>query len=152
VERALLQILLAVVLGTPVSWAQPPAEPAPPPREEPTTALDATAAGETEGEVDPDTADISITATVRIRELRFDAEPKAHVEFSGEPERITQDTTERENLPDKVEPGVTYKNVVVRLTIASVFAEPERVVAELLGAVPAEPNAPTLLLASEERP
>ena len=140
-ERALLQILLAVLLGAPAAWAQPPAEPAPPSREEPTTAPDAMTAEETEGEVDPDTADISITATVRIRELRFDAEPRTHVEFSGEPERITEDTTERENLPDEVQPGVTYKNVVVRLTIASVFAEPERVVAEMLGAVPAEASA-----------
>jgi hypothetical protein len=144
VARALLQILLAVVLalGAPAAWAQPPAEPAQPPAEDPSAAPETTAAGEIEGEVDPDTADISITATVRIRELRFDAEPRTHVEFSGQPERITQDTTERENLPDKVQPGVTYRDVVVRLTIASVFAETERVVAELLGTTPAEAHAP----------
>lgn len=153
-ERALLGIFLAVVLGASAAWAQPPAQPS---REELTTASDAASAGEIEGEVDPDTADISITATVRVRELRFDAEPRTHVEFSGQPERITQDTTERENLPDKVQPGVTYRNVVVRLTIASVFAEPDRVVAELLGAAPAEEDALAPLLrqehaAPEERP
>ncbi len=138
-HRALLQILLTTVLALAASaaWAQPPAEPAHP-AEDPST----TPAGEIPGEVDPDTADISLTATVRIRELRFDAEPETHVEFFGEPERITEDSTERENLPDKVQPGVIYRNVVVRLTIASVFAEPERVIAELLGAAPAAASVP----------
>lgn len=144
-ERALLQILLVVVLVLvgPAARAQPPTDPQTAP------------SGEIQGEVDPDTADISITATVRIRELRFEEEPRTHVEFFGQPERITQDTTERENLPDKVQPGVTYKNVVVRLTIASVFAEPERVVADLLGAtIAAAAPAPPLRQDSrlEEQP
>jgi hypothetical protein len=137
VRKALLQIFLAVALAGPVAWAQTPSEPA----------------GEIEGEVDPDTADISITATVRIRELRFDEEPRIHVEFFGQPERVTQDTTERENLPEKIQPGVTYRNVVVRRTIASVFAEPERVVAELLGKRTAEAPVPPLRNPTpEERP
>jgi hypothetical protein len=136
VQKALLQIFLAVVLALagPAAWAQPPAEPA----------------GEIEGEVDPDTADISITATVRVRELRFGEEPRTHVEFSGQPARITQNTTERENLPEKVQPGVTYRNVVVRWTAATVFAEPERVVAELLGARAAE--TPVLPLRPDAAP
>ena len=84
-------------------------------------------------EIDPDTADISLTATVRMREIRFDATPQVRVEFSGQPERLTEDTTVRTNLPDKVQPGMVYRNVEIRLKIASVFADVDRIVAEVLG-------------------
>jgi len=36
-----------------------------------------------------------------------------------------------------VQPGVTYRDIGIRLTITSIFADIERIVAEALGEVPA---------------
>jgi hypothetical protein len=36
------------------------------------------------------------------------------VSFEGDPEPESDSHTERENLPDEVEPGVTYRDVRVR--------------------------------------
>jgi hypothetical protein len=48
---------------------------------------------------------------VKARELRFDEVPDTEVRPPAQ--------TERENLPEEVEPGVTYRNPRVRLRIAS---------------------------------
>ncbi|HZB04948.1 MAG TPA: hypothetical protein VE449_00040 [Thermoleophilaceae bacterium] len=68
--------------------------------------------------------DIEVGAAFRARRLRFRRQPEAAVEFEGHPrirtdERIedvelkTDSHTERRNLPDEVEPGVTYRDVEV---------------------------------------
>jgi hypothetical protein len=59
-------------------------------------------------------ADVEIGAAVRARRLRFRAKPDTEVEFSGRPDHESDSHTERENLPDEVEPGVTYRDVRVR--------------------------------------
>ena len=69
--------------------------------------------------------DIELTADVKTRELRFEEAPKMEVRFPGHPERESVSGTERENLPDEVEPGVTYRNPKVRLRIATALADPE---------------------------
>ena len=53
-----------------------------------------------------DDADVEIGANVKAKRLRFDRRPKTKVEGES--------ASERENLPDEVEPGVTYKDVRVR--------------------------------------
>jgi hypothetical protein len=58
--------------------------------------------------------DIELGANVRASSLRFEREPVAEVGFSGDPEADTASRTERENLPEEVEPGVTYRDVKVR--------------------------------------
>jgi hypothetical protein len=63
--------------------------------------------------------DVEISATVRSRELRFEEVPETETRFSGHPERDSVSGTERENLPDEVETGVTYRDSRVRLRIAS---------------------------------
>jgi hypothetical protein len=63
--------------------------------------------------------DIDLTATVKARELCFDEVPDTEVRFWGHPERNSVSGTERENLPEKVQRGVTYRNASVRLRIAS---------------------------------
>ncbi len=68
--------------------------------------------------------DIEITADVKARELRFEEAPKTEVRFPGHPERESASETERENLPDEVEPGVTYSNPKVRLRIATGLDDP----------------------------
>lgn len=86
-------------------------------------------------------ADISITAHVRARSLKFDAVPNPTVEFPGQPARDTVWDAVRENLPTPVAPGVTYRNIGIRLKITSVFRDIDRIVAEALGEVPLPEDA-----------
>jgi hypothetical protein len=58
--------------------------------------------------------DIELGAVVRAKRLRFKRKPKAEVSFRGDPAPESDSHTERENLPDEVEPGVTYRDVRVR--------------------------------------
>jgi hypothetical protein len=65
----------------------------------------------------PDNPDIELTAEVKARELRFEEVPETEVHPPAQ--------TERENLPEEVEPGVTYRNPRVRLRIASALVDAE---------------------------
>jgi hypothetical protein len=60
------------------------------------------------------TADIEIGAAARAKRLRFRRKPETRVEFEGSPEPESGSRTERENLPEEVEPGVVYRDVEVR--------------------------------------
>jgi len=77
--------------------------------------------GERKGSSEPD---IEIGAAAKARKLRFRSKPRSDVEFRGgtrfrtdkdveELELETDEQSERRNLPDEVEPGVTYRNVEV---------------------------------------
>jgi hypothetical protein len=68
--------------------------------------------------------DIEIGASVKARKLRFRTKPKTDVEFEGrtrarsddrveDVELETDSVSERRNLPEEVEPGVTYRNVEI---------------------------------------
>jgi hypothetical protein len=81
-------------------------------------------------------ADISITANVRARSLKFETVPNPTVEFPGNPARDAVWEAQRENLPTPVQPGVTYRDIGIRLKITSVFRDIDRIVAEALGEVP----------------
>jgi hypothetical protein len=87
-------------------------------------------------------ADISITGSIKAKSLVFEAVPNPKVEFSGQPARDTVWEATRENLPNSVEPGVTYRNIGVRLKITSVFRDIDRIVAEALGEVPLTDDKP----------
>ena len=76
-------------------------------------------------------ADIEIGASVKAKRLRFREKPKAHVELHGvlhEPEGDgeleTASGSQRQNLPDEVEPGVTYRDVRVRWRAAARLKDP----------------------------
>jgi hypothetical protein len=101
------------------------------PRPSPTPAAD-----NTQHAADVDNADLTITAHVTARELRFEAVPNATVEFSGQPKRETVWDAQRQNLPRPVQPFTTYRDLGIHLVITSVFADIERIVAEALGEVP----------------
>lgn len=83
-----------------------------------------------------ESADVSITATVRAKELTFEVVPNPVVEFPGQHKLETVWEAARENLPPAVEPGVTYRDIGIRLKIVSRFADIERIVAEALGEIP----------------
>ncbi len=71
----------------------------------------------------PENPDIEFTAEVRARELRFDEVPDTEVHPPAQ--------TERENLPEKVQPedaGTTFRNISVQLRIANelTVSEPDQ--------------------------
>ena len=88
-----------------------------------------------------ESADIAITANVRARSLVFETVPNPTVTFPGQPARDTVWEAQRENLPTPVEPGVTYRNIGIRLKITSAFRDIDRIVAEALGEVPITDDA-----------
>ena len=55
--------------------------------------------------------DVEIGATARAKRLRFEEKPETSVEFRGDSIAESDSGSERENLPDEVEPGVTYRDV-----------------------------------------
>jgi hypothetical protein len=70
----------------------------------------------------PPRPDVEIGAVVRAERLKFKRKPEAEVSFPGESEAETDSHTERENLPDEVEAGVTYRDVRVRWRAGARFA------------------------------
>jgi hypothetical protein len=84
-----------------------------------------------------DEPDVEIGAVVKAKRLRFNKTPKTDVQFEKEkkadarieealPEIETASGSRRENLPDKVEPGVTYRDVHVRWGAAAKLKLPDR--------------------------
>jgi hypothetical protein len=79
-----------------------------------------------------DEPDVEIGAAARADKLRFKRRPKTDVEVHAEShidERLAEELdrvdfetasgSERRNLPDEVEPGVTYRDVRVRWRAAA---------------------------------
>jgi hypothetical protein len=78
-------------------------------------------------------AEIEAGATVKAKKLRFESVPETEVRFPGSDEERSGSHTERENLPEEVEPGVTYRDVKVRWEAgAAVRAEVAPEVAEAM--------------------
>ena len=71
-----------------------------------------------------DEPDVEIGAVVRAKKLRFKSKPKTDVELRGEPNIDSGSGSKRENLPDEVEPGVTYRDVHVRWGAAARIVTP----------------------------
>jgi len=63
---------------------------------------------------DEEIADVEVFTSVRADELRFESVPETTVWFEGEPAERSSSRTERDNLPEEVEPGVTYRDIAVR--------------------------------------
>ena len=133
-KAALSSFTFAVVFGAAASSAQAQTNERPGQTQPPSSASPSTAT-----QAEPD---LSITARVTARELRFEKVPNPKVEFTGRPRRETVWEAERENLPAQVQPGVTYRDIGITLRITSVFADIERIVAEALGEVPVTDDAP----------
>ena len=73
---------------------------------------------------DEEIADVVVFTSVRADELRFESVPETNVSFEGEPAERSSSKTERDNLPDEVEAGVTYSNVEVRWQARSRIVHP----------------------------
>ncbi len=82
-------------------------------------------------------ADVEIGATARARRLRFRSKPETEVRTYGrtrirseagldEIEGDADSESERRNLPEEVEPGVTYRDVEVGWAAHARVEMPER--------------------------
>lgn len=74
---------------------------------------------------EPPPPDIAIGAAARAKRVRFAAKPETSVRFAGSPQIASGTQSERENLPDEVEAGVTYRDVEVRWAAAARSVDPE---------------------------
>lgn len=76
--------------------------------------------------------DVEIGASFKAKELRFRSKPETEVKVHGEArgpegsaEAETSSGSERHNLPEEVEPGVTYEDVQVRWSTEARIVDPE---------------------------
>lgn len=69
--------------------------------------------------------DVEIAARVRADEIRFECKPDVRVGAHANAPATAESVSERENLPDEVQPGVTYRNVSVRWRLAARLDDPD---------------------------
>ena len=58
--------------------------------------------------------DFDLSISTRMQSVRFDVVPEVDVRWEGTGDHRGQTWEERENLPEQLEPGVTYEDAVVR--------------------------------------
>lgn len=63
--------------------------------------------------------DVEIAAAVRAEEVRFECVPDVRIGAWASVPASAERTSERENLPDRVAPGVTYRDIAVRWRLAA---------------------------------
>jgi hypothetical protein len=68
--------------------------------------------------------DVEIAASVRAKELRFECKPEVRIGAYADAPASAEHVAERENLPDEVQPGVTYRDVAVRWRLAARLKDP----------------------------
>jgi hypothetical protein len=69
--------------------------------------------------------DVEMKFSVRAKELRFECKPDLDVVAFADAPATAESQSERENLPDEVEPGVTYRDIAVRWRAAARLGEPD---------------------------
>jgi hypothetical protein len=69
--------------------------------------------------------EIEMRFAVRAEELRFECKPEVDVVAFADSPATAESQSERENLPDELEPGVTYRDVAVRWRAAAWLGDPD---------------------------
>ena len=69
--------------------------------------------------------DVEIKAAVRADEVRFECKPEVDVVAYADSPASAESVSERENLPDELEPGVTYRDFAVRWRVAARLKDPD---------------------------
>jgi hypothetical protein len=69
--------------------------------------------------------DVEIAAAIRADEVRFECKPEVHVVGYADAPAVAESVSERENLPDELEPGVTYRNFAIRWRAAARLEDPD---------------------------
>ncbi len=67
-------------------------------------------------------ADVEVDARIAADEVRYLEKPQTRIRVTGTPKTRRHEFTKRENLPDRVEPGQTYRNVRVRRRVGGGLA------------------------------
>jgi hypothetical protein len=68
--------------------------------------------------------DVEISAAFRAKELRFEEKPEVQVRSWSDSAASAESVSDRENLPDELQPGVTYRDVAVRWRLAARLEDP----------------------------
>ncbi len=69
--------------------------------------------------------DVEMAAAIRADELRFACTPDVSINvWTDSPASIVHES-ERENLPDEIEPGVTYRSIAARWRVGARLDDPE---------------------------
>jgi hypothetical protein len=63
--------------------------------------------------------DLEMSASARVGELRLECRPQISVLAYANVEAEAESVSLRENLPDRLEPGVTYRDGAVRRRLAA---------------------------------
>jgi len=69
--------------------------------------------------------DVELKVSLRAEEVRFECKPEVVVEAYADSPATAESQSERENLPDGLEPGVTYRDFAVRWRVAARLKEPD---------------------------
>jgi len=69
--------------------------------------------------------DVEIAAAARADEVRFECTPRVDIVAYANAPASAEHESERENLPDEVEAGVTYRDVEVRWRVAVRLRDPD---------------------------
>jgi len=69
--------------------------------------------------------DVEIAASVKADEMRFECKPEVRVGAYADLPAEAETGSKRENLPDELEPGVTYRDFAVRWRLAARLRDPE---------------------------
>jgi hypothetical protein len=68
-------------------------------------------------------ADIELGAAVRMKKLRIEEKSDVEARSHGGPSYESETTDERENLPDEVETGKTYRNASIKKHVSIRLAD-----------------------------
>jgi hypothetical protein len=58
--------------------------------------------------------DLEIAVSAKAEEVRFECKPEVRVRAYSNAPATAESVSERDNLPDEVQPGVTYRDISVR--------------------------------------
>jgi hypothetical protein len=68
--------------------------------------------------------DVEMSAAVRAKELRFECKPEVEIGAHADSPASAESVSERENLPEELEPGVTYRDIAVRWRLSARLEDP----------------------------
>jgi len=83
------------------------------------------AAAEAEADFADRRADVEVDAHAKAEEIRYLERPRTRIRVTGTPEARAYGFAKKENLPDPVDPGQTYRDVRVRRRVGGRLA-PDR--------------------------
>jgi hypothetical protein len=73
----------------------------------------------------PREPDVEIAASARVAEMRLERKPRVETRAWADTAASAERTSERDNLPDELEPGVTYRNFSVSWRLAARLEDPD---------------------------